>query len=83
MKTLCKITPIEGTAVTRLVQVIFTEERRGYGTDENPFRLVPQLWTLDGKLICESENTHTNIMLGRGFFNSFAHHNILLGLRNG
>lgn len=39
-------------ARSKVVQLIWTTERRGLGrTDEDPIRLVPQLWTLDGRLV--------------------------------
>lgn len=43
---------------TKLVVLILTHERRGRGLKEtDPVRLVPQLYTLDGTLICESDYT--------------------------
>lgn len=39
--------------MTRLVELIETEERKGQGTAENPVRLCSQLWTKEGVLIAE------------------------------
>ena len=39
--------------MTSVVEVILTHDRRGLGTPDDPVRLVPQLWTKDGNLICE------------------------------
>jgi len=40
---------------TKIVKLIYTEERRGTGTRHDPVRLCPQLWSLDGKLVAEEE----------------------------
>jgi hypothetical protein len=45
--------------LARLVNLIYSEERRGAGTDNDPIRLVPQLFTLDGRLVCECDVWHT------------------------
>lgn len=39
--------------ITKIVELIYTEDRRGLGTPENPLRHVPQLWTKDGVLVSE------------------------------
>jgi len=39
--------------VPKLVTLIETYETRGDGTSENPFRLVKQLFTIDGRLVVE------------------------------
>jgi len=37
-------------------QVIITNlQNRGSGVEGNPFRLVKQVWSLDGKIIAESD----------------------------
>ena len=41
--------------MTKIVKLIYTEERRGTGTKQDPVRLCPQLWSLDGKLVVEQE----------------------------
>jgi len=46
--------------VTKKFEVIGSAERRGMGTEDDPVRLIPQLWTLDGKLICEGEDEYIN-----------------------
>lgn len=38
---------------TVLKEYIWTPERRGQGTEENPWRMCPQLWTKDGRLVAE------------------------------
>jgi hypothetical protein len=65
----------------KLIQVIYTEERRGLGqSDDDPVRLVPQLWTLDGRLICEAENTYNDKMDGSGHFRDRAFFDVLRSL---
>ncbi len=39
--------------MAKIVELIYTEDRRGLGVPDNPVRLVPQLWTKDGKLLAE------------------------------
>ena len=41
--------------MAKIVKLIFTEERRGTGSDDNPVYLAPQLWTQDGKLVADAE----------------------------
>lgn len=41
--------------MAKIVALIFTEEKRGKGTEENPIRACPQLWTADGTLVAESD----------------------------
>jgi hypothetical protein len=41
----------------RVVQVILAFPTRGKGTDEDPFRTVTQVFTLDGQLIAEKDPT--------------------------
>ena len=43
--------------MAHIVQLIYTREFRGVGTKEDPSRSVPQLWTLDGKLVAEQDDT--------------------------
>lgn len=40
---------------TKIIEVIYTQERRGLGTVENPARLVTQLWSKEGNLIMEQD----------------------------
>ena len=40
---------------TKITEFIETTERRGKGIKNDPFRLVWQLYTLDGKLIIEDD----------------------------
>ena len=39
--------------MARLIEVIETEDRRGDGTEGNPFRRIIQYWSKDGKLLIE------------------------------
>jgi hypothetical protein len=45
--------------MAKLVSVIFTTAVRGKGVENNVIRAVPQLWTTDGKLICEIDPAPT------------------------
>jgi hypothetical protein len=38
---------------TKIIELIYTEERRGLGTKEDVMRLCPQLWTKEGTLVAE------------------------------
>jgi len=41
----------------KIVRLILTHDRRGAGrTEDDPCRLVPQLFTLDGELVCEIDS---------------------------
>ena len=44
--------------MTKIVELIYTEFRAGKGTTEDPYRLVAQLLTKDGRLIAEYD-AHT------------------------
>ena len=37
----------------KIVRVIYTTEKRGAGTDSDPYRDAVQLWSLTGNLIAE------------------------------
>ena len=39
--------------MAKLVEVIFTDDLKGKGTEEAPYYRAHQLWTKDGRLICE------------------------------
>ena len=43
--------------MARVMNVIYTEERRGLGTNNDPIRLVAQLWSLDGELLAERDES--------------------------
>lgn len=43
---------------TKIVELIYTEERRGKGTQENPTRLCAQLFSKDGNLVAELDPMH-------------------------
>lgn len=38
----------------KITQVIVSDELRGNGKPGSPYQRVPQLFTLDGRMICES-----------------------------
>jgi hypothetical protein len=46
--------------VARIIEVIETQDRRGLGRDNDPIRLVYQLWTKDGVLIFERDDWKTH-----------------------
>ncbi len=50
--------------MAKLIELIYTEERTGMGTNKNPFRIVTQLWTKEGCLIAEHDK-----FLEKEFFN--------------
>lgn len=64
----------------RIVQVIYSEERRGLGREDDPVRLVPQLWTTDGRLICEAEYAINDKFDGSGHFGERAFYEVLRSL---
>lgn len=39
--------------MAKIVKLILTEERRGLGKENDPVRLISQLWTMDGELVAE------------------------------
>lgn len=39
--------------MAKIVELIETEERRGRGVEGEPFRIVYQLWTKDGRLVLD------------------------------
>lgn len=41
--------------MAELVELIYTEEKRGTGKDGDPVRLVKQWWTKDGQLVVEKD----------------------------
>jgi hypothetical protein len=47
--------------MTKIIELIITEDRRGLGkSDDDPVRLVTQLWTKEGKLIAETGDNETH-----------------------
>lgn len=42
--------------MAKVIQVIETHERRGKGTEEDPVRLIYQLWSLEGQKIYEEKD---------------------------
>lgn len=55
------------------MQLIYTEDHRGVVTKDNPIRIVPQLWTLDGELVAE-DDTNGN---GDRFFYAYKLNNLI------
>lgn len=41
--------------MAKIVKVILTYERRGIGTPDDPVRMCPQLFSLYGQIIAESD----------------------------
>lgn len=39
--------------MAKIIELIYTHERRGTGKEDNIVRMCPQLYTKDGKLIAE------------------------------
>ena len=46
--------------MAKVIQVIVTEENRGTGKMDNPYRNVPQYWDFDGELLAEVDEFDTN-----------------------
>ena len=44
--------------MAKIIQVIETKERRGKGTEDDPVRLIYQLWSLEGDLIYEEPDEY-------------------------
>lgn len=51
---------------TRIVELILTETHRGDGTEENPHRHCPELWTKDGQLVVRYDPCETHTVVGDG-----------------
>jgi len=47
---------VRGTDKAEVIQVIRTESLKGSGTPEDPFRIVVQYWSFDGKLLAENDD---------------------------
>lgn len=41
--------------MAKIIELIYTEASIGDGTQDSPYRLTPQLWTKDGKLVAEKD----------------------------
>lgn len=39
--------------MARIVRLIYCEDRRGNGTENDPSRMIPQLWNESGELVAE------------------------------
>lgn len=49
--------------MARIIELIYTFERVGKGTEADPIRLIPQLWTKDGLLVAEQDPEHKHDQL--------------------
>ena len=54
-----------GCDSAKIEQVIVTKALKGSRTENDPFREVVQYWTLDGKLLCELDETGLNSLAGK------------------
>ena len=43
--------------MAKVVQLIYAEERIGMGQEDDPYRLVPQLFTMEGELVAQGSTT--------------------------
>lgn len=41
--------------MAKIIELIYAEEKRGLGREDNPSRIVRQLWTKDGYLVGEAD----------------------------
>lgn len=49
-----------GTDGARVIEVIETRSCRGSGTQEDPYRIVVQYWSLEGELLAEKDDIREN-----------------------
>jgi len=45
----------------KVIEVIVAETHRGSGTEEDPDKLITQLFTLEGVLICEFDGSRSSV----------------------
>jgi hypothetical protein len=50
--------------MTKIIELILTEQFTGLGKEDDPCRILLQLWTKDGKLIAQHDSTG----ITEGFF---------------
>lgn len=48
-----------GVHMAHIVNLIYTETHRGSGTEEDPFRSIPQLWTPSGVLVAQTDSVNS------------------------
>jgi len=53
--------------MAKIIKLILTHDRRGFGTADDPVRLCPQLWTLDGNLVAEHDPVQKDSSVPRAF----------------
>ena len=49
----------EGTKSARVIQVIETKAKRGFGTEKDPVREVTQYWDFEGNFLAEMDPEHS------------------------
>ena len=59
-----------GVDAARVIRVIETKAARGSGTSEQPSRSVTQYWSLDGKLLAETDPYLREILSARSSISS-------------
>lgn len=47
--------------MAKIIELIYTEEKRGLGKADDPSRIIPQLYTKAGKLVAESDAYNPNL----------------------
>ncbi len=50
----------EGTKSAKVIRVIETKAKRGFGTEKDPAREVTQYWDLEGNFLAEMDVEHLN-----------------------
>lgn len=48
----------DGTKSARVIQVIETKAKRGFGTEKDPVREVIQYWDFEGNFLAEMDTEH-------------------------
>ena len=57
--------------MSKMIELIYTEQRVGKGVEGDPIRMEKQLWTKDGRLIAKDDRHHDNsYATDSSFFNS-------------
>ena len=50
-----KKTDVVQTGKAKIIEVVFTEFIKGFGSEDDPIRPVQQYWTRDGELLFEKD----------------------------
>lgn len=48
---------------TKIIEVIYTTEKLGLGTENGPIRLVTQLWSKEGNLIAQYDPVESKCII--------------------